>query len=127
MRIKVALIAVLMVPLAVIALPSSSDAKTQCEGSSQSVSDSVQTATVELTDDGYTPASITLRPGVLARVTFVRRVEETCGTAVVLPDFNIHRDLPLNEPVVVEFTPKKAGTFTITCGMNMLRGKIIVR
>ena len=26
----------------------------------------------------------------------------------------------------VEFTPQKAGEFTFTCGMNMLRGKLIV-
>lgn len=87
----------------------------------------VQTATVELTDDGYKPATLTLRKGVLARVTFVRRIADTCGTAIAVPEFGIHRDLPFNEPVVVEFTPAKTGTFKFTCGMDMLRGSLVVR
>jgi len=35
--------------------------------------------------------------------------------------------LPLNEPVVVEFTPEKKGEFAFTCGMGMLKGQIIVQ
>jgi plastocyanin domain-containing protein len=88
---------------------------------------SVQTATVTLTDLGYQPASLKLRRGVPARVTFVRRIEETCGTEIALPAYNIRRTLPLNEPVVVEFTPDKAGEFNFTCGMGMLRGTVIVQ
>jgi len=64
---------------------------------------------------------------VPARVTFVRKVEATCGTEVVIKDYDIKRKLPLDEPVVVEFTPRKSGTFAFTCGMNMLREKVIVQ
>jgi plastocyanin domain-containing protein len=35
--------------------------------------------------------------------------------------------IPLNEPVVVSFTPKRKGSFTFVCGMNMMRGELIVR
>jgi plastocyanin domain-containing protein len=35
--------------------------------------------------------------------------------------------LPLNKPVVVAFTPNKSGGFSFTCGMGMLRGKIVVQ
>jgi len=86
-----------------------------------------QAALVHVTDKGYAPDTIKLRQGVPARVTFVRDVEATCGTAVVIPEFNIKRDLPFNEPVVIEFTPAKRGTFKFTCGMGMLEGKIVVR
>ncbi len=88
---------------------------------------SVQSATVTLTDNGYQPASLKLRRGVPARVTFVRRIEETCGTEIALPAYNIRRALPLNKPVVVEFTPDKAGEFNFTCGMGMLRGTVVVQ
>jgi plastocyanin domain-containing protein len=87
----------------------------------------IQQVTIALTEKGYEPASFKLRRGVLARITFVRRVEVTCATEVVLPDYEIKRELPLNEPVVVEFTPGKSGEFSFACGMNMVRGKIIVR
>ena len=88
---------------------------------------SVQSATVTLTDNGYQPASLKLRRGVPARVTFVRRIEETCGTEIALQAYNIRRALPLNQPAVVEFTPDKAGEFNFTCGMGMLRGAVIVQ
>jgi len=82
---------------------------------------------VTLTKDGYRPASITLKRGVPARVTFLRKVEATCGTEIVLEEYGIKRELPLNQPVIVEFTPSKTGEFKFACGMDMLRGKILVK
>ena len=87
----------------------------------------VQKVTVALTEKGYEPTSLKLRRGVPAQVTFIRKVSATCGTQIVIADYDIKRALPLNEPVLVEFTPKKAGTFSFTCGMGMLRGSLIVR
>lgn len=87
----------------------------------------VQSATVTLTDEGYQPRSLKLRRGVPARVTFIRKIEETCGKAIAIPEYNIQRELPLNEPVMVQFTPTKAGEFKFTCGMGMLRGTLIVQ
>lgn len=87
----------------------------------------VQSASVALTERGYEPASLRLRRGVPARVTFTRRVSATCATEVMLPEYGVRRALPLGEPVVVEFTPKKSGEFTFSCGMGMLRGTIIVK
>jgi RND family efflux transporter MFP subunit len=86
-----------------------------------------QSVTVTLSDKGYQPDSFKLRQGVPARVTFIRKVEATCGTEVVLAEYRIKRELPLNQPVVVEFTPAKTGEFKFACGMDMLRGKIIVQ
>ena len=84
-----------------------------------------QTATVEVTSKGFEPESLKLKAGVPAKVTFVRKTDETCAKEVVMKDYKIKRDLPLNQPVVVEFTPKK-GELTFACGMNMLKGKLIV-
>jgi RND family efflux transporter MFP subunit len=87
----------------------------------------VQTATVSVAESGFQPSTINLRRGVSARITFVRNVEATCAKSVVIPGFNIKRDLPFKEPIVVEFTPAKRGVFKFTCGMEMLEGKIVVR
>jgi plastocyanin domain-containing protein len=46
---------------------------------------------------------------------------------VVFPAFNVKRALPLNEPVVIEFTPSKAGEVAFACGMGMLKGIIVVQ
>ena len=87
----------------------------------------VQSVTVTLTEQGYKPETIRLRRGIPARLTFVRKVEATCGTTLQIPDYQIKRDLPFNEAVVVEFTPSKRGQSEFSCGMNMIRGKIVVR
>jgi plastocyanin len=86
-----------------------------------------QSVTVTLDEKGYQPDSFKLRQGVPARVTFVRKVESGCGTEIVLADYNIKRELPFNRAVTIEFTPTKTGEFKFACGMDMLRGKIIVQ
>jgi RND family efflux transporter MFP subunit len=81
--------------------------------------------TVRVTEQGFEPATLRLQAGTPARVTFIRTTEKTCGTEVVVPSLKVKRALPLNEPVVIEFTPKK-GEIAFACGMNMLRGTIVV-
>jgi plastocyanin domain-containing protein len=44
-----------------------------------------------------------------------------------LEEYGIKRELPLNQPAVVEFTPSKTGEFKFTCGMDMLRGKSLAK
>lgn len=86
----------------------------------------IQSALIVLTQSGYRPASLTLRAGVPAKLTFVREVEATCGTEILIPRYGIRRELPPGEQVVVEFTPGE-GEFEFTCGMSMLRGKVVVK
>lgn len=87
----------------------------------------LQTATVKITTDGFEPAVIKLKHGVRARITFLRKTDQTCVTQVLIPSLKVKRDLPLNKPVVVEFTPSKAGSIAYSCGMQMSDGKIIVK
>ena len=86
----------------------------------------VQKVTIRLTESGYKPSEFKLRRGIRASVTFIRKTDRTCGQQIVIPAYGIHRELPLNRPVTVSFTPRRTGTFNFACGMDMLRGKIIV-
>jgi hypothetical protein len=101
------------------------DVKT--EAPAQDKGGQVQSVKVNITDNGFEPSSFQLKQGIRARVTFLRQSEVTCATEVVIPAFHIKRSLPLNEPVVVEFTPDKTGEFGFACGMGMLHGKFVVR
>ena len=87
----------------------------------------VEERTVTLAERGYEPERIRLRRGVPARLTFIRQVEATCATEIELLGYGIKRDLPLNQPVVVEFTPTRSGELTYTCSMKMVGGKILIR
>ena len=85
-----------------------------------------QAAKILVTDSGYEPDKVSLRAGVPARLTFIRTSDKTCGTEVEFPSLGLKRSLPLNEPVVIEFTPT-AGEIAFACGMNMLKGAIVVQ
>lgn len=87
----------------------------------------VQTATVLVGEAGFEPSTLTLRKGVPARITFKRTSDKTCATEVVFPDYGVTRALPLNEAVTVEFTAKSDATAGFACGMNMLRGTLVVK
>lgn len=86
----------------------------------------LQQARIVVGDTGFDPASLKLRAGIPARMTFVRTSGKTCATEVVFPTLNIRKSLPLNEPVTIDFTPEKTGEVTFACGMNMLKGKFVV-
>lgn len=75
---------------------------------------------------GYTPAEVRVRRGDPVRLIFDRRETSSCSEEVVLPDFGIRRFLPAHEETVVEMTPDRPGTYEFTCGMGMLRGKVVV-
>lgn len=85
-----------------------------------------QTANVRVTSQGFEPSVLNLRTNIPARITFVREVERTCATEVIIRAYEIEQKLPLNEPVVVEFTPSRSGEFAFACGMDMFGGKIVV-
>lgn len=83
-------------------------------------------AKIVVDERGFTPATVALRAGVPARLTFVRTTDKTCGTEVVFPSLDVRRALPLNEPVDIEFTPANTREISFTCGMNMLKGAVVV-
>lgn len=75
---------------------------------------------------GYSPDVIVVKEGTPVRLDFYRDETASCSEQVIFGDFRIARDLPAFKTTPVEFTPDKAGEFTFTCGMNMMRGKLIV-
>lgn len=76
---------------------------------------------------GYEPAEVRLQKGVPARLVFDRQETSGCSEEVVLPDFGIRRFLPAFQKTTVELTPDRTGSFEFTCGMSMLRGRLVVQ
>jgi len=75
---------------------------------------------------GYSPALVKVRAGRPVRLEFFRNETNGCTEEVVLPDFGIRSFLPAHQSTPVEFTPTKAGNYEFTCGMGMVRGKVVV-
>lgn len=49
-----------------------------------------------------------------------------CTEQVIFGDFGIIHDLPVGQSVPVEITPEAPGEYIFHCGMNMVRGRLIV-
>ena len=77
-------------------------------------------------DNGYQPSRIEVRPGERVRLRFIRRDYGGCTREVVFPTLNLRRELPTDQPVVIDLPALPVGETTFQCGMNMLRGSIVV-
>ena len=76
---------------------------------------------------GYTPDRVVVRAGSPVRLNFYRDESNSCSETVVFGDFGVARQLPAHKKTAVEFTPERPGEFTWTCGMSMMRGKLVVQ
>lgn len=87
----------------------------------------VNTDSINITvEGGYTPNVISISKDKTTTLNFIRKDPSSCLEEVVLPDFKIRKYLPLNKTTPIQVTPKKEGTYEISCGMNMFHGKIKV-
>ncbi|MEO5904254.1 MAG: cupredoxin domain-containing protein [Gemmatimonadaceae bacterium] len=75
---------------------------------------------------GYSPDVIVVKEGVPVKLDFYRDESASCTEQVIFGDFGIARDLPAFKTTSIEFTPDKIGEFMFACGMNMVRGKLVV-
>ncbi|HZH33475.1 MAG TPA: cupredoxin domain-containing protein, partial [Pyrinomonadaceae bacterium] len=91
-------------------------------------SDSAPADAVRITvsGDGYAPSEIKVEKGKPVKLAFYRADADNCGGEVVFSKLNIRKKLPVGETVVVEFTPTESGELGFACGMDMMKGKVIV-
>lgn len=75
---------------------------------------------------GYSPDVIVVKRGIRVRIDFYRDETAECSDTIVFGDFNIRKPLPAFKTTPIEFTPEESGEYTFTCGMGMMRGKLIV-
>ena len=75
---------------------------------------------------GYRPDVVRVRQGIPVEILFDRQESGDCTSRVVFADFGVNATLPADRAVPVRFTPNRAGSFAFACGMNMVRGTLVV-
>lgn len=90
-----------------------------------SVGDGVQEIEVQV-KGGYDPDVLVVEAGRPVRIDFQRNETADCSEEVVFGDFGIRKKLPAFQRTPVEFTPEEPGEYVFTCGMSMMRGKLVV-
>lgn len=76
---------------------------------------------------GYKPNRIEVIEGQHVQLKFVRKEGGGCTREVVFPTLGIRKELPEGQPVVIHLPALKPGEHEFKCGMNMIKGKIVVR
>lgn len=86
----------------------------------------VQQVNLKISGGDYQPASITVKQGKQIRLNVTRDEKPTCGDTLVIPSADIKKEIPVNGWVAIDLPPQPAGTLEFHCGMNMMKGTIVV-
>lgn len=76
---------------------------------------------------GYSPDVIEVAKNQPVQLNFYRDETSSCSEEILLPDFQVRRELPAFQTTTIELLPRQAGRFEFTCGMHMLRGSLVVK
>lgn len=80
-----------------------------------------QMVSMQVTEDGFIPADVSLKAGVPVRLMITRKTDSTCAKDFQAPEAGLPKtNLPLDQEVAIDFTPAKAGDLKFGCGMDMM-------
>ena len=98
-----------------------------CAGAPKNADDGSTRIAIEVTEQGFVPADVTVTAGKPVTLVVTRKTDRTCAKELVIEDRGIHQELPLGQAVEVKFTPDSAGVIRYACGMDMISGRVIVK
>ncbi len=85
---------------------------------------------IVVTENGFEPDHLTVEKGKPTTLAFTRKTDKTCAKEVILQvgdGTNVERALPLNVTVEIAATFPKAGEVQFACGMDMVKGHVVVQ
>lgn len=122
----------LLAPLALVSAcsktPEAPPAKTAAivDRPSSSTAEARREVAIEVDADGYRPDRITAKPGEPLALVFTRTTDSRCAEKLVVPSAGVRVGLPVGEPVRVEVDAPASGELGFACGMDMLKGALVV-
>jgi plastocyanin domain-containing protein len=75
----------------------------------------------------FAPSAITVPKDQAVRLRFDRGSEPTCADEVFFPELGIRKKLPANTVTIVELPASPSRTLSFVCGMNMMKGTVMVQ
>jgi plastocyanin domain-containing protein len=88
--------------------------------------DQPQNVKLEVTEEGFKPSEIKVKPGAHVILKVTRKTDATCATQIKITDQKKKTDLPLNKEVSIDLGTLKKGDIRFACGMDMITGHIVV-
>ena len=79
-----------------------------------------------LVDGRFRPGWVGVQAGERVRLRFLRRDDSACTRKVIFPTLGIEKELPTGREVLVDLPELPVGEHPFTCGMDMVRGSVVV-
>lgn len=76
---------------------------------------------------GYHPAEIEAPPRASITLAFNRPDAKNCGDELVIEALKIRKELPAGQTTEIAITTPASGELGFACGMDMYRGKLVVK
>lgn len=80
-----------------------------------------------VTEKGFEPNSIDVKPGSDVVLMITRKTDSTCAKQVQVSSKELKADLPLNKPVTFKLGKLEKGEVRFACGMDMISGVLVVK
>ena len=90
-------------------------------------SSGAQEVALTVTDAGFQPAELAIAKGRPIKLTITRKTDATCAREIVFKEIALKQDLPLNQAVTVNLPAQASGTLHYACGMDMIKGALVVQ
>jgi hypothetical protein len=95
-------------------------------GSFKTGADGVVEVPLAITNTQYQPAALNIPADKPVRIVVTRNEDVACSDQIAFPQLGIKQDLKANGVTTVNLPATKGGTYTMTCGMGMMSGQLIV-
>lgn len=82
---------------------------------------------INVSSAGFEPSQITVKKGETTKLAFFRKDGNNCASEIVFPKLNVKKTLPAGKTTIVEIKPQESGELAFACGMDMLKGKVLVQ
>ena len=101
--------------------------KPRAESPTPVASSGVQEVQLTVTDAGFVPAQVQVAKDRPIRLTVTRKTAQTCATEIVFKEIDVKHDLPLDQAVTIDLPAQPSGTLNYACGMDMIKGALVVQ
>ena len=77
-------------------------------------------------DGVYQPSTIMVKAGTSPVLKFIRKDATPCAATLLIPDFEISEELPLNKAIEIALPIMKKGKYVFHCQMQMYKVFLVV-
>jgi plastocyanin domain-containing protein len=97
------------------------------QNASAAPNESGQVVELQVTEKGFVPEKVEVKPGTPVVLKITRKTDNTCAKQIKIADRSIKKDLPLNKTVSIDLGKLEKGDIAFACGMDMMTGHILVK